>query len=142
MTLDDLYLYADAHGITVDWILFKHAESLSAPIGDSCVIAIDPSKVGSSVDEKMKLAHELGHCETASFYSPHDDLYTRQRFENRADNWAIKLLVPAEELERALSDGYTEVWELAERFSVSENFVKKALIFHSKNSKISAKNRG
>lgn len=130
MTLEELYLYADERGISVDWVMFQHAESLSAPIGDGFVIAIDPSKIHGSVDEMMKLSHELGHCETASFYSPHDDLYTRQRFENRADRWAIKKLVPAGELERAVRKGYTEPWQLAEYFSVNEGLITKAITLY------------
>lgn len=130
MTTDELYQYADKKGIVIDWILFQHTESLSASIEDECVIAIDPTKVRSSIDEKMKLAHELGHCETASFYSPHDDFFTRQRLENRADKWAIKKLIPVSELVQATSNGYTEVWELAEYFCVTEDFIIKALTYY------------
>ena len=131
MTIEELYSFADSRHIDIDWIMFKHAESLSAPVGDNCVIAIDPSKLTSVCDEKTKLSHELGHCMTGSFYTPQDDFYIRQRFENRADHWAIKKLVPADELERAfkLCRNY---FELAEYFDVTEDFIRKACKYYAK----------
>ena len=33
-------------------------------------------------------------------------------------------------ISEAIADGCTEVWELAERFEVTEDFVKKAVCYH------------
>mgnify|MGYP002622676776 CR=1 FL=1 len=131
MTLDELYASFPGN-IEVDYFMFEHAESLSAPIGNGYVIAIDPTKIRSSVDEKEKAAHEGGHCYTGSFYSPGEDFFMRQRYENRADAWAIKKLVPKDEFERAISTGYTDPWQLAEYFDVSCEFMHKAITFYSK----------
>ncbi len=130
MTLENLYRSVDMQGIFVDFCLFEHAASLSAPIGDDYVIAIDPTKVSSSADEKVKVAHEDGHCLTHSFYSPGEDFCTRQRFENRADKWAIQKLVPKDELEEAVSRGITEPWELAEYFDVTPEFMYMAMWYY------------
>ena len=130
MTLEDLYRHVDSRGIAVDYYLFAHTESLSAPIGDGYVIAVDPTKVRDSADEKVKVGHEAGHCATHSFYSPGEDFCTRQRFENRADKWAIRKLVPKDELEEAVSRGITEPWELAEYFDVTPEFMYMAMWFY------------
>jgi hypothetical protein len=130
MTLENLYRSVDMQGICVDFCLFEHAESLSAPIGDDYVIAIDPTKVSSSADEKVKVAHEDGHCLTHSFYSPGEDYHTRQRFENRADREAIKMLVPKDELEAAVARGITAPWELADYFGVTQQFMELAMWFY------------
>ena len=129
MTLEELYLSIPSN-IDIDYFIFANTESLSAPIGDRFVIAIDPTKVKSEADEKLKVAHEVGHCETGSFYSPGEDYFLRQRYENRADRQAIKKLVPKDELKKAVSAGYTEAWQLSEIFGVPEPFIRKAAEFY------------
>ena len=54
----------------------------------------------------------------------------RQRHENRADKWAVTALIPVDALDDAVADGCTEVWELAERFQVTEEFVRKAVCWY------------
>ena len=129
MTLEDLY-NSIPPDIEVCYFLFNHTESLSAPIGEGFVVAVDPTKVRDEADEKEKVAHEVGHCETGSFYSPGEDCSIRQRYENRADKWAIKKLVPKDELKDAVSKGNTELWQLAEYFGVSESFMLKAVCLY------------
>ena len=129
MTIEELYL-SIPDNIDIDYFIFAHTESLSAPVGDRYVIAIDPTKVRSEADEKVKVAHEEGHCRTHSFYSPGADWVVRQRCENRADRHAIKKLVPKDELMAAVAAGYAEPWELSERFGVPEAFLRRALAYY------------
>ena len=77
------------------------------------------------------MAHELGHCSTGSFYNRHTPFDVRQCHENRADKWAIKKLVPVAELDQAVAAGYTEFWQLAEYFGVTEDFMKKAVCYYT-----------
>ena len=96
----------------------RKKESLSVLLPDGgCAIAIDPWKMNTVAEETVCLAHELGHCETGSFYSPHTAFELRERMENRADKWAIRTLIPKSDLTAALRGGCTELWELAERFA-------------------------
>ena len=82
----------------------------------------------------MHLAHELGHCETGAFYTPYSPLNVRGRHECRADRWAASKLVPPLELKKALSLGIVELWELAEYFDVTEEFMEKTMqIYCAKN---------
>lgn len=131
MDLLDLYRLAEKEDITVDCYELRSREALSllAPNG-SCSIAIDPLQLRSEADEREKLAHELGHCETGSFYNRWTPFDLRQKHENRADKWAIRALVPREELTAALAAGHTEPWELAELFQVTEAFIRKALCWY------------
>lgn len=123
-----LYAYAEQRGIDVDWFALGRAASLSAPLpGDTYAIAINPWKMDSLARETVCLAHELGHCETGSFYNRYAKLDIRQKHENRADKWAVKHLVPVDELDEAVADGHTELWELAEHFGVTEDFMRKAV---------------
>jgi len=107
----------------------RAAFSYMDPAGQ-CYIAIDYAKILSFIDEVMKVAHELGHCETGSIYNPWAVCDVRKQHENRADKWAIKKLIPKDELDQAVREGCTEVWDLAERFNVTEDFVRKAVSWY------------
>lgn len=127
----DLYAYAERRNIDVDWIPMRRATSLSVPLGDRYAIALDPWKLGSLAQETVCLAHELGHCETGSFYNQYAALDVRQRHENRADKWAIRHLVPEDALDQAVADGYTDLPSLAEHFCVTVPFMCKAVCWYT-----------
>lgn len=127
----DLYAYAERRNIDVDWIPMRRATSLSVPLGDRYAIALDPWKLGSLAQETVCLAHELGHCETGSFYNQYAALDVRQRHENRADKWAIRRLVPEDALDQAVADGYTDLPSLAEHFCVTVPFMRKAVCWYT-----------
>ena len=123
----DLYDLAEEHGTAVYWYTMETAESLSIPLADgSCAIAMNPWYLHTIADEKVKLAHELGHCETGAFYNRFAARDIRQKHENRANKWAYKKLVPEHELIKAIRLGYREPWELAEYFGVTEDFIRDA----------------
>ena len=76
------------------------------------------------------MGHELGHCITGSFYNIHTAVDCRQRHENRADKWAIHTLIPVDALDDAIAHGCTEIWDLAEHFGVTEDFMRKAVCYY------------
>lgn len=127
----ELYHLAEQHGTPVYWFDLDAAESLSLRWEDgSCAIAMDPWRIPSLAEEKVKLAHELGHCETGAFYNRYAAQDIRQKHENRANRWAYKKLVPEAELKQAFLLGYREPWELAEYFGVTEAFLRGALEYY------------
>lgn len=131
MTLTELYRLAECDSVVVAAFALSKRESLSTMDSDGqCFVAIDPTKVTSTADEKTKLAHELGHCATGAFYNVYSPRDIRQRHENRADKWAIKTLIPEDELNAAVEHGCTELWELAEFFNVSEDLMRKAVSWY------------
>ena len=91
---------------------------------------MDESVRDGNVQERVHLSHELGHCLTGSFYSIHTAVDSRQRHENRADKWAVKKLIPVDELDAAVANGCSEIWELADRFGVTEQFMRKAVCYY------------
>lgn len=130
--LQALYRLAAQLNIPVDYFPMRKREALALMSTDgTCAIAIDPHKLQSESDERNKLTHELGHCCTGSFYNQFSDFDCRQRHENRADKWAIEQLIPVEELDDAVAGGCTEIWELAEHFQVSEDFMRKAVCWYT-----------
>ena len=131
MKVLDLYKYAEQKNIEVIETSLPHTGSLSY-MSDSgeCYIGIDQAVMDGDALERVHMAHELGHCETGSFYSIHTAVDSRQRHENRADKWAIKHLIPEEDLDEAVAEGCTEIWDLCERFGVTEQFMRKAVCYH------------
>ena len=131
MELRQLYELAEQENIPV--LTFPLPETGSMSVMDDagrCYVGMDPSLRDADVAERVHLSHELGHCITGSFYNIYAAVDCRQRHENRANKWAIRTLIPVEELDDAIALGCTEVWELAERFGVTEEFIRKTVCYY------------
>lgn len=130
-SVPDLYNFASQQNIAVIRYPMKENGSMSLMLEDgSCYIGMDDSVRDGGVQERVHMSHEIGHCATGSFYSIHTAVDCRQRHENRADKWAVRYLIPVEELDEAIAQGCTEIWELAERFGVTEPFMRKAVCLY------------
>ena len=124
----ELYRLADRLGHTALYYPFRRAASVAVAGRDGCLIGIDPGQLESRADERVKLAHELGHCETGTVYGR--DGANRSRCEERANRWAYDRLLPWKQVRQALWEGDRTVDALAERFSVTEDFVRGALRYY------------
>ena len=114
----------------IDCYDFDLQTSMSVSIDGDCFIGINPMRLNTDIEEKINLAHELGHCMTGSFYNRYSKLDIRAKHERRADKWAIKKLVPRDELRKAVKSGRESRYELAEHFNVTEDFMQKALDYY------------
>lgn len=131
MEIQALYDLAQQNNIRVRNFSLPEFGSLSVQTdGGDCYIGIDANVQDGSVQERVHMAHELGHCITGSFYSIHTAVDSRQRHENRADKWAIRKLITQDDLDQAVAAGYTEIWDLAELFGVTEQFMKKTICLY------------
>ncbi len=128
MTINDLYSVAESGGIEVERYPLPKCRSISANIGKKCFVALDSNVLGA--EEKVCLAHEIGHCETMSFYNMYSPLDIRGKHERRADRWAIERLIPEKDYLKALKDGYTELHALSEHFCVTEDFMRMAAEYY------------
>ena len=96
-----------------------------------CSIGLDLPHRRTRNELRVRLAHELGHCVTGSFYNRYSSADNRKRHENRADRWAVGRLIAREELDEAVAEGHTEPWDLADYFGVDEAFLKKAVCLYT-----------
>ena len=129
--LPALYDLADQKAIAVlEFPMVQNGSMSVMTDSGACWIGMDPSIRDGGPGERVHLSHELGHCITGSFYNIHAAIDCRQRHENRADKWAICQLISVDALDEAVAQGCTELWELAERFGVTEQFMKKAVCYH------------
>lgn len=120
----ELHSEAEQSGVSVTFCHLPACGSLAL----KGHIGLDTSL--SNMEERVHLAHEIGHCETGSFYNRYSPFDIRQKHEYRANKWAIKKLIPKDELEEAVRQGYTEVWELADHFGVTEDFMAQTIDFY------------
>lgn len=124
MNLVGLYARAEQEGIEVDDFQMREVVSASFPEN---WIAIDTKRIKTRKEEKVILAHEIGHCETGSFYNVYSPCDIRARHEYRANKRAYQILVPHDDLIDAVNKGITETWDLAEYFDVPCDFMEKAI---------------
>ena len=132
MELRQLYDLAEQENIPICRFPLPQTGSLSV-MDDAtgrCYIAMDPDIRDGGASERVHLSHELGHCITGSFYSRYTAVDCRQRHENRANKWAVQALIPVDDLDDAIAEGCTEVWELADRFQVTEDFIRKTVCWY------------
>ena len=131
MQLRNLYAFAKQQNIEVMPFSLPENASMSVMLEDGrCFVGMDESVRDGGAQERVHLSHELGHCATGSFYNIHAAIDHRQRHENRADKWAILRLVKEDALDEAVAEGCCEIWNLAERFGVTEQFMKKAVCYY------------
>ena len=130
METNKLYNIAENEGITVDFISLCENPAISLEVGGKGFIAMDKNLVGSQSAERVVLAHELGHLATGAMYSVGSDKSTVIKRERAAQRWAVNALVPYAELLKALAAGEEDLERLAERFSVTEEFMQRAIKYY------------
>ena len=123
---EDLFRIAEDNGIRVVSGRIPKTKSIAVP-GAVC---LDRALCFDRAEERTRLAHELGHNMTWAFYRRDDPPYWKRRMENRANKWAICSIVTEEALYRAIREGHTETWDLAEYFDVTEDFIKMAMWYY------------
>ena len=128
MKTSRLYSIADKDGIKVDHIELKENGSVSLNLAGNLFVGLDHGL--SRAQERVSLAHELGHCETMSFYNMYSPCDVRGKHEHRANSWAIKKLIPHTQYKQALKRGYTDIYSLADYFDVTTDFMQKAVDFY------------
>jgi len=128
----DLYQILDASEIELyDFSMPENKSASAMAIDGHCYVALDTLAIETSAEERVHLAHELGHCMSGSFYNIYAPGDVREKHECRANKWGIKKLLPKDELDAAIKDNaLRNEWEVAEYFNVTVDFVLKALEYY------------
>ncbi len=130
METTKLYSIAEDSGIAVSFLAIPICRGIALETENGYHIALDSSGELSSSEEKVLLAHELGHCMSGGLYTPDCDSIIRLRNEKKAELWAIETLVPLSELRAAIKQGDEAVSCLAERFGVTEDFMQRVIKYY------------
>lgn len=88
-------------------------------------IALDMLTIKSEITEKEVLAHELGHYFTNALYTFKTPLLNIDKYEKRADKWAIKTLISKSKY-LAAKRYARNTYELTEELDVSIETVIRA----------------
>ena len=113
MNLTELYGYAEQKGITVvEWSI-ENRKACAIKMERHYHILMNEHLIDGERDERVVLAHELGHCRSDRMYYLQDycnPLYRQNiaKAERKAQNEACRLLVSLEELKKALRENDTE----------------------------------
>lgn len=131
MKLDNLYDLTEKEKIKVyDWHI-EDANGIYLNIDKINAIALNYDSFGTYIEEKCVLAEELGHYYMDATYSPYcQDLQIISKQELKAKKWAYNVLIPFEDLRRAILKGKTSILSLAEHFGVTNDFMCKCINFY------------
>lgn len=102
--------------------------TIISPRGTKCIFQRQEGRTEPEINEG--LSHELGHCETDSFYTAICAPACILRCEEIANRWAYRKMVPISDLMGAIKDGETECWQIADRLCVPERMVRRAVEYY------------
>ena len=122
-----IYQEAEEAGVQVHFLQFEEQAAVSVP-GH---IGLDLSKLQTAEAETTAAIHELAHCQTGSFYNAYSPIDCRKKNENIADHFAIQHYISENDINIAKDRGHTELWDLADYFGVTEEFMKKAVCWYT-----------
>ncbi len=106
---DKLYEFADELGVLIDYDEFSHTKkAVCLHSAFYKAIIVDKNKITSTNEEAAVLAEELGHYATSSLYfieSLHNTptwRTSRRKYEKAAKKWAIKQLLPPDDIREGI----------------------------------------
>ena len=132
MKTETLYKLAAKNNIKVEFFPLTQTKSVCVAVGQNEFIGLARETL-TNADEKVCLAHELGHCQTGSLYNMYSPLDIREKHEKKADKWALIKLVPKRKLLQAVKNGDSDIISLAEHFGVTNEFMQKAINYYNEN---------
>lgn len=94
-------------------------------------VVVDMQRLDNTKEEYATMLHECGHYATGTTHAVNSPWDLVERHENRADRWAIENFISANDLDEAVAAGYTELWQLADRFGVTEDLMRKAVCWYT-----------
>lgn len=93
-------------------------------------VFLDRDKIKTYSQELEAASHEWAHLDGGYLYAMDASPYVRRKAEIKADRAQILRVVPFDELAPLVRNGFP-VWEIAERFRVSEKMVSKAIEYYT-----------
>lgn len=130
MNLDRLYDLAENEHIKIyDWHI-EDCNGIYLNYDKINAIALNYDELGTYIEEKCTLAEELGHYYMDSFYSLYADQNFIDKQEYRAKKWSYFTLVPYEKLKSALKNGINDIYQLADYFEVTIEYMRNAIEFY------------
>ena len=130
--VEKIYIELNNREIDTFNITLRNIKSASYCDEDGCCsVAVDENQIKTPEEFKVVLLHEQGHCETNSFYGVHTHDLERARLEFRADRYVAETKITKCAIDKAhQKEGLIEVWEFAEYFGVTVEYMKRLMGIH------------
>lgn len=125
--LNDVYHDLDELDVLIFPCVTRKNISISSQDG---YIGIDETKIPTNAELCTALMHEAGHFVSGAFYLPYSSFILREQAEYRANKAAILRYLPRAAIFDCMLHGITELWQLAEHFDVTEDFMREALEYY------------
>lgn len=127
--ISDFYNYCKEH--QVDVIPYDGCPQPGATIRDAGYYAVflDFTKIRSTRVLRGVYCHELGHAATGALHKVDSPFELVERSEYRAARWVSENYLTQEAFQTAFSEGYTELWQLADFFDLPEDCIETALTY-------------
>lgn len=94
-------------------------------------IFLDIEKIRTIAQETDAVSHEWAHWTSGATYPFDAAPAIRQKAETRADRIQIEKLLPFDEMRGVIRGGVTQIYELAEYFSVPEDLIRSAIDYYT-----------
>ena len=102
----------------------------------AAAVLINKTNIINTQEELCVLVEEIGHIEnnavlTCEYYlNPEFKKWAKRKCEIKATKWAVHTLLPYTALVSAIKKGFKELWELADHFNVTEEFIDRAFYIY------------
>lgn len=136
--LESLYEWLNNEGVSIfdRQLPFSKEDSkaltvkLNAPV-ETWGIFLDKGRLKTRREVKSALLHEGGHYATDTTHTVCSPFDLVAKHEYKADKWGVQRALSEEDLYNAVASGHTEIWDLAEHFGVTEEFMRKAVCWYT-----------
>lgn len=123
MNLIELHSYAEKNDIIVNYRKIDAKKACVLKLQSKFHILLNQNLVNSESEERIILAHELGHCENDQLYYLTDysnPMYVQNilKSERMASDYACMLLASVDEIKTALSK-YEDEYSAAESLNIN-----------------------
>lgn len=95
--------------------------------GADFAVFLDFTKIPTTRHLRGVCCHEMSHVATGALHRAGSPYESVERSEYRANRYAAQRFLTDKAFRQAFSQGYTEIWQLAEYFELPEEDVGKAL---------------
>lgn len=136
--LNSLYQWLDSEGVFVfdKRLPFSEKDTKATAIKlkppyEIWGIFLDKSRLKTISEEKTALLHEGGHYATGATHEVSSPFDLVAKHEYKADKWAVERALTVDELDEAVAEGHTELWDLAEHFGTTEDFMRKVVCWYT-----------
>lgn len=115
-------------GVAVVTCDFAHNDCISMECGK--LVAYNPERLKTQAQRRTALMHEHGHFLSGAFYHPYSPYQIKAQAEHKAVKASIIEYIPLSDIYDCFLNGLTELWQLADHFDVTEDFMQMAIDFY------------